>query len=97
MLVPVRLDSLHPVSLACYDETTQEGKELAMFSIGSLFAMITILLMYLLVFLFIIGIAYLVIRKAVLHGILDARAKIKELEEAAPHPKTPEQPHTPQL
>lgn len=56
---------------------------------SSLITLLFAMVIYLLIFLFIVGIFYLVIRKAVMHGILDARAKIKELEEGAP--QTPQQ------
>ena len=40
-----------------------------------------VVVMYLLVFLFILSLGYLVVRRAVRDGIMDARARVKELEE----------------
>lgn len=55
--------------------------------LGSLIAILFGLIMYLLIFLFVLFVAYLIIRRAVRDGILDARAKVKELEDT-PQPPT---------
>lgn len=54
--------------------------------LGSSIAILFGLIMYLLMFLFVLFVAYLIIRRAVRDGILDARAKVKELEGSTPQP-----------
>lgn len=54
--------------------------------LGSSIAILFGLIMYLLMFLFVLFVAYLIIRRAVRDGILDARAKVKELEGGTPQP-----------
>lgn len=53
--------------------------------LGSSFAGLIALLVYLVFFLFIACALYFIVRRAVRDGIMDARAKVKELED----PKTP--------
>ena len=48
---------------------------------GQIISILFVIGMYLLIFAFILFLAYLVIRRAVRDGIMDARAHIKELEE----------------
>ena len=48
------------------------------------FPILFIVVMYLLVFLFILFLGYQVVGRAVRDGVLDARARIKELEEPWP-------------
>ena len=57
-------------------------------SLSILFAMT----MYLLIFLFVLFLGYLVVRRAVRDGILDARARIKELVEPWTPPAAPSAP-----
>lgn len=48
---------------------------------GQIISILFVVTMYLLIFLFILFLGYLVVRRAVRDGIMDARSRIKELEE----------------
>lgn len=60
--------------------------------LGASFSILFVLAMYLLMFLFVLFLGYLIVRRAVRDGIMDARARIKELEEPWTPPAAPSAP-----
>ncbi|WP_143412137.1 hypothetical protein [Arabiibacter massiliensis] len=60
--------------------------------LGTLISVFCAMALYLLIFLFVLFVGYLIVRRAVRDGIMDARARIKELEEPWTPPAGPAAP-----